>query len=112
MHELYVEKCKHDGLETVKFSKYRQIFNSSYDFSFHVPKKDQCNMCTTYNTAEQNGTATHGQNNAYAQHQEREQRAREENNTDKLHAKDHPNTHVGCFDLQSVLYTPCSKIAL
>ena len=112
MYELYVEKCKLERSQPVKLSKYRQIFNENYNLSFHVPKKDQCNTCNTYFHASEKGMVTAAKREEYELHQSRKQRAREEKNSDKNMAKANSNVNVCCFDLQSVLYTPCSLVSL
>lgn len=35
------EKVKHDPQAETKLSMYRCIFNTEYNFSFHLPKRDQ-----------------------------------------------------------------------
>lgn len=112
MYDLYTEECKSNDTDPVTLEKYRDIFNKNYNLSFHVPKKDQCNTCNVYNRALEQGTVTAEQNAAYEKHQLRKQRAREEKEKDKTEAQSKSNIHVACFDLQSVLYTPCSLVSL
>ena len=45
-----------DSLD-ITLSMYRHIFNHEYNFSFHVPKKDQCNLCTKYHRSMADGSA-------------------------------------------------------
>ena len=112
MYDLYEEKCQKEQKEPVKASKYRKIFNECFNLSFHIPKKDQCNTCSKYYTSLQKNAVTTEDKNAFNEHQERKIRARQEKNRDKNNAKTQPNLHVCCFDLQSVLYTPCSLVSL
>lgn len=50
MYQLYVEQCqgKIPEKEVVSHAVYRKLFNEGYNFSFHVPKKDQCALCINY----------------------------------------------------------------
>ena len=112
MYELYEEECKAKDLESVSLGKYRDIFTKNFNLSFHVPKKDQCLTCNVYHNAIQKGTITTGQQEKYDSHQTRKQRARIEKENDKTKARTEPNVHTACFDLQSVLYTPCSLVSV
>lgn len=112
MYDLYVEECKSNDRDPVKLETYRNVFNKNYNLSFHVPKKDQCNTCNVYHRALEEGTVTAEQKDDYEKHQQRKKRAREEKETDKIKAQSQSNVHVACFDLQSVLYTPCSLVSV
>ena len=91
---------------------YRKVFNEEFNLSFHVPKKDQCNLCTQYHTAEDDGTLTEDLKQKYNQHQERKVIARQEKANDKVKSKENSKIHTCTFDLQSVLYTPCSLVSV
>lgn len=54
-----------------------ESFNEEYDFSFHVPKNDQCSICVSYNR----GTET--EQKKYYQPQQMKMRPREEEIKDK-----------------------------
>lgn len=112
MYDLYQEKCQEKSEDPVKLPIYRKVFNEEYNISFHVPKKDQCTTCTKYYTAQQDGTLTSEMKHLFEKHQERKSRARLEKENDKLAAKSSNNIYVATFDLQSVLYTPCSLVSL
>lgn len=45
MYELYVEKCKVEGIEPEKPSFYRNIFHNNFNLSFHTPRNDMCDKC-------------------------------------------------------------------
>lgn len=49
MHSLYKEKCETDGSKPVSLITYRRIFCNNYNYSFHKPKKDLCQICLQYN---------------------------------------------------------------
>lgn len=78
MYEHYQQKCEASKCEPVKLSMYRRVFNEEFNISFHVPKKDQCNVCTQYHNAENEGSLTEDAKQNYIQHQERKNIAREE----------------------------------
>lgn len=48
MYELYIEKCKEQGLDDkyfVKLSMYRHVFETKFNLSFGHPKSDTCSTC-------------------------------------------------------------------
>ena len=85
MYQLYLEqsKGKISEKDIVSQSIYRKVFNEEYNFSFHVPKKDQCGICISYHQAKDEGNLTPQLKEAYNKHQERKIRAREEKKRDK-----------------------------
>ena len=87
MYDLYKEQCQKEDKQFVKISMYRRIFNEEFNLSFHVPKKDQCNLCSKYYCAEQDGTLTNKMKEEFKLHQERKVRAREEKAKDKHSVK-------------------------
>jgi hypothetical protein len=111
MYQLYIEECKSKGVDTVTQAIYRKIFNEEYNLSFHKPKKDQCLVCTKYEEEKRKGAVTQDIQEAFDKHQKRKLRAREEKENDKLAAKGATNLHVATFDLQAVLYTPCTLVS-
>ena len=112
MYELYKNKRQEEGDEEVTLSMYRHIFNHEYNFSFHVPKKGQCNLCTKYHRSMADGSATDELGQQYAIHQDRKTTAREEKERDKQLAKANAYIYAATFDLQAVLYTPYSMANL
>jgi predicted aldo/keto reductase-like oxidoreductase len=48
MYSLYVQLYSLEAAEPVKLSFYRFIFNTEFNLSFHRPKKDQCDICQTF----------------------------------------------------------------
>ena len=107
MYELYKNERQEEGDEEVIPSMYRHIFNHEYNFSFHVPKKNQCNLCTKYHRSMTDGSATDELKQQYAIHQARKTTAREEKEHDKQLAKANANIYAATVLLiQAVLYTP------
>ena len=45
MYRLYLQSCTTAHKNPVKESFYRNIFFTEYNFHFHVPKKDRCDVC-------------------------------------------------------------------
>ena len=89
MYQLYLEQCKVEIPEKdiVSQSVYRKVFNEEYNFSFHVPNKDQCGLCISYHQAKDEGNLTPVLKEEYENHQERKVKAREEKKRDKELAK-------------------------
>lgn len=89
MYQLYLEQCKGEIPEKdiVSQSVYRKVFNEEYNFSFHVPKKDQCGLCISYHQAKDEGNLTPVLKEEYENHRERKVKAREEKKRDKELAK-------------------------
>ena len=112
MYDLYKAKCQEEQRPSVNLSMYCRIFNENFNLSFHVPKKDQCNLCSKYHTAEQDGALTDKMKEEFNIHQNRKVIAREEKANDKLIAKADSKVHSCTFDLQSVFYTPCSLVSV
>ncbi|CAH1107449.1 unnamed protein product [Psylliodes chrysocephalus] len=50
----YKDDCLKIGREPAQFHSYRKIFKENYNISFFVPKKDQCELCTSYSNADEN----------------------------------------------------------
>ncbi|XP_062577208.1 uncharacterized protein LOC134239069 [Saccostrea cucullata] len=113
MYELYLQLHKGNLREDELVSQpiYRRIFNEEYNFSFHIPKKDQCSLCVNYHKSVSSNTTTEKEKENFEKHQERKKRAREEKQKDKTTAKSRNDTFAATFDLQAVLHTPCSLVS-
>ncbi|KAJ8967717.1 hypothetical protein NQ314_002663 [Rhamnusium bicolor] len=44
-------QCEADGKPFANYHLYSDIFNTKFNISFFIPKKDQCNLCYLYNNA-------------------------------------------------------------
>ena len=113
MYQLYQEKHKDviPDNQIVSKAVYRKIFNEENNFSFHIPKKDQYNICVICQKEMLKGPVTPETKTIYDQHITRKIRAREQKRVDKDHAKAKNDTMVATFDLQAVLQTPCSLVS-
>ena len=111
MHDLYVQQCKEEGRQPVSAKKYRQVFNTEYNLSFHVPKKDQCSMCAAFAMKRVKELALKDDKKAFEEHQERKKRARLEKDEDKAEAKEDQRKHAVTVELQTVLQSPCGLVS-
>ena len=78
MYRLYKEKCVAEKKKAVSASKYRTVFCEEYNYSFHVPKKDQCQTCVVYHQKETDGELTETIKQNYEEHIKRKLKARAE----------------------------------
>ena len=104
MHRLYLEKCNKEHTQFVSYEIYNKVFNTKFNLSFHVPKKDRCSFCLRYEISDDSEKTammptynTHIQNKTFI----RELKEREKNR-----ASDITTVHAINFDLQKVLITP------
>ncbi|GFR87179.1 formation of crista junctions protein 1 [Elysia marginata] len=74
----------------------------AHNISIFVPRKDQCDLCTTY----KQGNADEA---AYTHHIERKEAAQKEKTTDKVANPPQSRTKVICVDVQRVLLSPTLK---
>ncbi|CAG2211934.1 unnamed protein product [Mytilus edulis] len=113
MYQLYLDYYKESTPQNqlVSLTIYRKTFNEEYNFSFHVPKKDQCNICVTYDRGIADASISENEKKKYYEHQQMKMRAREEKKKDKDKSKTTNDTFVATFDLQAVLQTPCSLVS-
>ena len=104
MYEVYLTFCKKKQHDPVTLSYYRHIFNTQFNMDFHKPKKDQCDLCTSYT----NAVATDKQllKSEYLIHLRNKDMARENKFKDKNKTETDSDLIVACFDLEQVLSTP------
>ena len=111
MYQLYQEHCKENNYNLVSLATYRKTFNEEYNYSFHIPKKDQCNIDVIYAKGVADGSLTEEEKEKYNEHHQLKIQAREEKKNDKDIAKSSMNVFVATLDLQAVLQTPCSLVS-
>ena len=68
MYSLYKEECKNKGKRHTSESKYRAIFCNEYNYSFYVPKKNQCATCVVYKQKDIRKKTTLEMKEEYEQH--------------------------------------------
>ena len=105
MYFLHLQSLPEDHPKP-SWSTYQRVFQSK-NLSFHNPKKDQCSLCVTYKT---------GDANVKSKLEEKFNKHTEEKNTvrqlkEKSKQKAHEDNTFLCasFDLQQVIYLPCSN---
>lgn len=110
IYELYREYCEENQQPIdVKFGSYIKIFNTQYNLSFFKPKKDTCRVCEKYkNLTEEEKTS---EKHDYQLHIKNKDLARLEKEADKTKAKNDVTYKSFTFDLQAVLYSPCSNVS-
>lgn len=110
MYGLYIEYCDQKNIKAATECIYRTIFNTEYNFSFFIPKKDICDICNRYNEStmeEKNEIEIE-----YQTHLRNKDIARQLKNTDKEKAKLHREFCAAVFDLEQVLPVPKSNVGL
>jgi len=119
MHELYQEKMRAEnpGAKIASERQYRDIFNTKFNISFFVPKKDQCDLCNSLDEALKNATSEqekvdigkerikHDQNNDAAQ-------ALLDADRKQAQMKENKDLCVVCFDYEKTLWAPKTNNSL
>lgn len=82
-------------------STFNRIFNTDFNISFFVPKKDQCDVCECYKNANDEEKQKLSQN--YEQHLKENTLARIEKENEKQRTD---GTIVAIYDLQAVMQVP------
>lgn len=101
MYNLYVGNDK--ITQPVKFSMYEHIFNTKYNYSFFVPKKDICNKCSELDAKQKNGiNLIENEIISYNNHMQRKLNAAAE----KLSDKTKTDIVKIIFDLENVFALP------
>ncbi|KAL9701092.1 hypothetical protein quinque_004533 [Culex quinquefasciatus] len=108
MYNLYIQKCKKQGLDAVHYNSYRLIFKQ-FKLSFRKPKMDTCNTCDKL--AIRLKLAASETEAAKVQHEREEHQGKAsaayaEKKKDVAAAKGSPEIRTASFDLQKCLATP------
>ena len=104
MHRDYENKRKEAGKEAVSYGKYSEIFNYEFNIGFFIPKKDQCDLCTSYENCDDDGKKKI--QTQYDTHLTQKEFSREEKDRDKerIH-KGEENLVMAIYNLQAIM--PC-----
>ncbi|XP_044732349.1 uncharacterized protein LOC123302679 [Chrysoperla carnea] len=102
LHRDYLEECRENKKTPGNYVMYSRIFNEEYNMAFFVPKKDQCELCTSYQHAEDEAKAKMQEN--YETHLMEKELSRQEKTTDK-----NGESTVAVYDLQAVLPCPIGQ---
>lgn len=106
MYELYLIYCTENEIENpVRLSMYRTIFNTCFNYGFHIPKKDTCDKCTSYLLSKKEKRLTTELKETMKNHFEEKEAMRREKDADKK-----SGTPVLCFDLENVITCPRSFV--
>lgn len=103
----YKSTRENNGLPFATVSTFNRIFNTDFNISFFVPKKDQCDVCECYKNANDEEKRKLSQN--YEQHLKEKTLARIEKENDKQRAD---GTIVAVYDLQAVMQVPKGQVSL
>lgn len=110
MFRLYIEYADNNNItQRATCRQYRDIFNTEFNIGFFKPKKDQCNVCSVFNLADEFEKTKLLE--TYERHINNKTLARDLKNADKERAQNDKNLCVACFDLQKVLATPQSNVS-
>lgn len=107
MFRLYIDYCKEncvDKKDVVSESMYRWIFVNKFNLGFHIPKKDQCNLCVNYHNS--NDSEKLQLHNEYENHLLNKELMRKKKEEEKLKASEDSSFCLAIFDLQQVLQCP------
>lgn len=105
MHRNYKNQRMLASKPSATYDAYFRIFNTQFNIGFHVPKKDQCDQCVSYNNLTEDEKLAQDEN--YKKHQQEKQLSREEKTEDIANCrKEGSQIVVAIYDLQAVLPVP------
>lgn len=107
MYRLYKVRCIDEDRLPVSDFVYRKIFHEFYpQYSFYIPKKDQCTVCNVYKNAVDKSSLK----DEWEGHKKREKDAMDMKASDKQRAKEDKGIRFRTisFDLQAILSVPFS----
>lgn len=105
LYYLYIKWCEEQNKNPVKLSYYRYIFNTEFNYSFHIPKKDRCLKCEDYKIKKADNLLTDEEQIAFDQHTKTKNDMRLERNSDREN-----KVPVLSFDLENVITCPRSEV--
>ena len=106
MYQLYTEYCESQNIKVQKFHIYRTIFNTEFNLSFHIPKKDRCDLCEEFKNCSKTRTVSSELQTKYEKHVENKKCAKIERDKDRQSQE-----AVLCFDMQNVISCPRANIS-
>lgn len=104
LHRDYLELCKQENAPSGNYLMYFKIFNEEFNLAFHLPKKDQCEVCLQYRSLTEEEKIT--MEEKFNRHVKEKDLSRKEKELDKNSDKD---TKVIVYDLQAVLPCPTGE---
>lgn len=100
----YKQKCQGNNLAHANLVMFSKIFNTEFNISFFIPRKDRYELCDAYEIA--TGEPKEKLENNYLLHLEEKDLSREEKE------KASPNYIVSVYDLQAVLPCPQGNVSV
>lgn len=98
---------ENDGLPAATSSTFHRIFNTEFNISFFIPKKDQCDLCERYKNCDEEEKRKLSLE--YEQHLKEKTLVRTEKENDKNRTD---GTITAVYDLQAVLQIPKGQVSL
>ncbi|CAH0591687.1 unnamed protein product [Chrysodeixis includens] len=106
LHRNYSQKRIADNKAPANYDAYHRIFNTEFNISFFIPRKDQCDVCEAFKNAVDKEPLM----SSYKLHQEEKSLSRIEKKQDIDECKKpDSNSIVAIFDLQAVLPCPIGQ---
>lgn len=103
----YKYDCEKEKKPYANLSLYSKIFNYEFNLAFFSPKKDQCQLCVSYENSDNEGKKQ--LEKKYIAHLKEKDLSRLEKENDKKMINE--LNLVACFDLQAALPTPRGEIS-
>lgn len=95
-----------EGYPKPSLSTYQRVFESK-NLSFHTPKKDQCSLCVMYKTGD--SSVKSKLEEKFNKHTKEKNAVRQQKEKSKQKAEEDNTFLCASFDLQQVIYLPCSN---
>lgn len=105
MYDLYVIFAEENDFDPLKKCMYYQIFETEFNISFHVPKKDRCDKCEAFKASEERGDTSQEQQLVALNHQENKKINKAERQKDR-----DGEIPTLLFDMENVLLAPKANI--
>lgn len=112
MYSLYTVWCKElNSSENIATSvrQYKGIVNKELNIAFHIPKKDQCDLC---HAMKNNIYPTYYDEMKHKSHIDNKKLARDLKNVDKIEAQSNLSICTAMFDFQKINNTPHGEISV
>ena len=108
MYELYQEYCRELARNDVSEFKYREIFNTQFNLSFHIPKADRCDVCEEKRVSEENRIEMDQEvKDKYEAHVKSKIETKIERDVDRSNL----SIPLLCFDLENVFPLPRGNVS-
>ncbi|CAK1589667.1 unnamed protein product [Parnassius mnemosyne] len=108
LHADYKNNCLEQGVSAANYEMYAKIFNQEFNISFFIPKKDRCELCVSFENADESGKEKLSEK--YWSHLDEKEWSRIEKENDKVKAS--TDYIVAVYDLQAVLQSPKGDVSI